>query len=92
MVGGVGPFTILSTNTTTRKQMVQFAVIFLQSCLAWLEGSACGTDFTKLTMMVYMGSMLVLFSDFFIKRCACTQRPLGSPLEPTPLNQPINRT
>lgn len=50
--------------------MIQFAII---SCKAgwpaWKEGGACGTDFVKLTMMAHMGSMLVLSSDFFIKRC-----------------------
>ncbi len=50
-------------------QVVQFAAIFLQSVLAFWEGPQCGSpDFAKLLMMVYMGSMLVLFSDFFIKR------------------------
>lgn len=49
--------------------MGQFAFIFVQSVLAYFEGPECGSpDFSKLLMMGYMGSMLVLFSDFFIKR------------------------
>lgn len=27
--------------------MAQFAVIFVQSSLGWLEGAGCGTDFVK---------------------------------------------
>lgn len=51
------------------EQMGQFAFILVQSVMAYLEGPSCGSpDFSKLLMMGYMGSMLVLFSDFFIKR------------------------
>jgi hypothetical protein len=50
-------------------QVIQFAAIFLQSSLAFYEGPSCGSpDFSKILMMVYMGSMLILFSDFFFKR------------------------
>lgn len=49
--------------------MAQFAIIFLQSSLAWLEGPACGADYVKALMCGYMGSMVVLFSDFVYKRC-----------------------
>ncbi|TFJ81007.1 hypothetical protein NSK_007650 [Nannochloropsis salina CCMP1776] len=50
-------------------QVAQFAAIFLQSLLAFYEGPRCGSpDFSKILMMVYTGSMLVLFSDFFFKR------------------------
>ncbi|GAB5033393.1 gns1 sur4 family protein [Nannochloropsis oceanica] len=50
-------------------QLLQFASIFLQSSLAFYEGPSCGSpDFSKILMMVYMGSMLILFSDFFFKR------------------------
>lgn len=30
-----------------QEQMAQFAIIFLQSCLSWLKGANCGTDFVK---------------------------------------------
>ncbi len=56
-------------NPTPNPQMAQFAIIFLQSSLAWLEGPACGADYVKALMCGYMGSMVVLFSDFVYKRC-----------------------
>lgn len=56
-------------------QLTQFGCIFLQSLLALLEGPECGSpDFSKILMLIYVGSMLVLFSDFFIKRYILKQQ------------------
>jgi GNS1/SUR4 family len=50
-------------------QLAQFAAIFLQSCLALLSGPDCGSpDFVKVLLIIYMGSLLLLFGVFFTQR------------------------
>lgn len=53
----------------TSLQLVQFVAISLQSYLAYTSGAECGApDWAKLVMILYMGSMLVLFGNFFLRR------------------------
>jgi hypothetical protein len=53
----------------TTLQLLQFVAISLQSYLAYSSGAECGApDWAKLAMMLYMGSMLVLFGNFFLQR------------------------
>jgi hypothetical protein len=50
-------------------QLVQFIIIAAQSFMSWSSGATNGyPDFMKVIMMVYMGSMLTLFGNFFIKQ------------------------
>lgn len=53
----------------TTLQLAQFVAISLQSYLAYARGAECGApDWAKVVMMLYMGSMLVLFGNFFLQR------------------------
>eukprot|EP00607_Mallomonas_marina_P007339 CAMPEP_0182419908 /NCGR_PEP_ID=MMETSP1167-20130531/4246_1 /TAXON_ID=2988 /ORGANISM="Mallomonas Sp, Strain CCMP3275" /LENGTH=566 /DNA_ID=CAMNT_0024595065 /DNA_START=174 /DNA_END=1871 /DNA_ORIENTATION=- len=79
-------------------QLFQFTAIFAQSLLSYRIGPTCGSpDFAKLLMIVYMGSMVALFSNFFLQRYIL-QRPYTSldlcgvikrPLPPTPPPAPL---
>lgn len=52
----------------TTMQLIQFVLISTQSFVAWYSGPSCGTpDYAKAMMMGYMGSMIVLFGQFFVK-------------------------
>lgn len=52
----------------TSLQLIQFVLISTQSLLAWRRGPHCGTpDFAKALLIAYMGSMLYLFGQFFIR-------------------------
>jgi len=49
-------------------QFLQFIVIFAQSLLAYRVGPTCGSpDFAKVLMIIYMGSMITLFGNFFLQ-------------------------
>ena len=53
----------------TSMQLGQFALIFLQSLIAYNIGPECGSpDFAKLLMITYMGSMVTLFVNFFVQK------------------------
>ena len=53
----------------TSLQLAQFVAISTQSYLAYSSGVECGApDWAKLVMVLYMGSMLVLFGNFFLQR------------------------
>jgi elongation of very long chain fatty acids protein 4 len=57
----------------TSIQLIQFCIIAYQSISAWSYGPSCGSpDFTKIIMIVYMGSMFVLFSGFFVRKYICS--------------------
>merc|ERR1719473_1893295 len=50
----------------TSMQLLQFCLIATQSALSLYRGDACGGPyFGKVLMVAYMGSMLVLFGNFF---------------------------
>lgn len=81
----------------TYLQVAQFTAIFGQSLLSYRVGPTCGSpDFAKVLMIVYMGSMMALFANFFLKRyifqrpqssldlCGVIKRPIpaSSPLMP----------
>jgi hypothetical protein len=52
----------------TSMQLLQFLAILAQNILAWFKGADCGfPDWYKATMMAYMISMLVLFSNFYVQ-------------------------
>ena len=56
----------------TSIQLIQFCLIAYQNIYAYSIGSTCGSpDFTKIIMLFYMASMLILFSGFFIRRYIC---------------------
>lgn len=53
----------------TSLQLLQFCLISVQSVLAYSNGPTCGSpDWAKVVMVLYMGSMLILFGQFFVKR------------------------
>jgi GNS1/SUR4 family len=53
----------------TSLQLLQFVAIFGQSLLTYRIGPTCGSpDFAKVLMIVYMGSMVVLFGNFFMQK------------------------
>jgi hypothetical protein len=52
----------------TSLQLLQFCVIFGQSVVSFRAGPDCGSpDFAKVLMIVYMGSMIALFINFFLQ-------------------------
>ena len=52
----------------TTMQLAQFTAIFAQSLLSYRVGPTCGSpDFAKVLMIVYMGSMVLLFSNFCVQ-------------------------
>jgi elongation of very long chain fatty acids protein 4 len=52
----------------TSMQLAQFCIIFFQSLVSYLVGPQCGSpDFAKVLMIVYMGSMIALFVNFFLQ-------------------------
>lgn len=52
----------------TTMQLVQFVLISSQSLISWRKGPSCGTpDYAKAIMIAYMGSMIILFGQFFVK-------------------------
>lgn len=53
----------------TSMQLIQFLLIGYQSAYAWYQGPQCGAqDWGKVMLVAYMGTMLVLFGDFFVKK------------------------
>lgn len=54
----------------TSLQITQFIAISSQSYLAYAKGGpGCGApDFAKLILICYMGSMIILFLNFFVRR------------------------
>ena len=64
---------VLKINTWWRKhlttmQLVQFMTVFVQACLMFARGPECGyPDWTKVVMIAYQSSMLVLFAQFFVQ-------------------------
>eukprot|EP00656_Telonema_subtile_P006214 TRINITY_DN12850_c0_g1_i3.p1 TRINITY_DN12850_c0_g1~~TRINITY_DN12850_c0_g1_i3.p1 ORF type:complete len:301 (-),score=60.90 TRINITY_DN12850_c0_g1_i3:243-1145(-) len=53
----------------TMLQIIQFLLITSQNLLSYQAGTACGPpDWAKLLMIGYMGSMLVLFGNFFLRK------------------------
>eukprot|EP01034_Spumella_vulgaris_P022798 gene22798-28960_t len=62
----------------TSLQLIQFILIFAQSLMSYRLGPQCGSpDFAKVLMIVYMGSMVALFSNFFLQKYIL-RRPLQS--------------
>lgn len=58
----------------TIMQLTQFLLLAYQAIGSWIEGPDCGPpDFCKVTMMIYMFTMVLLFSNFFIKNY-CNKR------------------
>jgi len=51
----------------TGLQLVQFLLIATQSAIGWASGPSCGFDYAKALLIVYMGSMLALFGNFFVQ-------------------------
>lgn len=50
----------------TSMQLLQFVTIAVQSSMSLSRGDSCGSPyFAKVLMVVYMGSMLLLFGNFF---------------------------
>lgn len=50
----------------TSMQLLQFMLIAVQSSISLSRGESCGSPyFSKVLMVVYMGSMLLLFGNFF---------------------------
>lgn len=50
----------------TSMQLLQFVTIAVQSGMSLSRGDSCGSPyFAKVLMVVYMGSMLILFGNFF---------------------------
>jgi len=64
---------VLKINTWWRKhlttmQLAQFTSIFTQACMMLAKGPGCGyPDWTKVLMVAYQSSMLVLFGNFFMQ-------------------------
>lgn len=53
----------------TSMQLGQFCLISTQSYIAYTAGPTCGApDWAKLLMIAYMGSMLILFGNFFLRK------------------------
>jgi len=53
----------------TSLQLIQFILIASQCLIGFYRGSDCGLpDFAKVTLFVYMMTMLILFSQFFISK------------------------
>eukprot|EP01038_Epipyxis_sp_PR26KG_P005466 gene5466-7569_t len=53
----------------TSMQLLQFIAIFAQSLISYIIGPECGSpDFAKVLMIVYMGSMVALFGNFFLQK------------------------
>lgn len=53
----------------TSLQLIQFVLISVQSGMAYSRGALCGTpDWAKALLVIYMGSMLFLFGNFFVRR------------------------
>jgi len=50
-------------------QLLQFVTIAVQNAISLSRGSACGSSpyFAKVLMVAYMGSMLILFGNFFFQ-------------------------
>jgi len=60
----------------TALQLGQFSCILTQSLLAYFEGPLCGSpDFVKILLIIYMGSMWLLFWAFFMQRYVLNQQP-----------------
>mmetsp|Transcript_17300 Transcript_17300/g.27002 ORF Transcript_17300/g.27002 Transcript_17300/m.27002 type:complete len:269 (-) Transcript_17300:60-866(-) len=56
----------------TSMQLIQFVLISCQNLYAWYKGPTCGgPDYSKALLIVYMGSMLFLFGNFFLQEL-CT--------------------
>eukprot|EP00419_Tripos_fusus_P031665 CAMPEP_0172779560 /NCGR_PEP_ID=MMETSP1074-20121228/202481_1 /TAXON_ID=2916 /ORGANISM="Ceratium fusus, Strain PA161109" /LENGTH=405 /DNA_ID=CAMNT_0013616523 /DNA_START=491 /DNA_END=1708 /DNA_ORIENTATION=- len=52
----------------TSMQLLQFVIIASQSTISLSRGDTCGGPyFGKLLMVAYMGSMLILFGNFFLR-------------------------
>jgi len=52
----------------TSMQLIQFCLIATQSSMSLSRGNSCGAPyFAKILMVLYMGSMLALFGNFFLK-------------------------
>jgi elongation of very long chain fatty acids protein 4 len=52
----------------TSMQLLQFVTIATQSSMSLSRGDSCGSPFfAKVLMVAYMGSMLVLFGNFFLQ-------------------------
>jgi hypothetical protein len=52
----------------TSMQLAQFCIIFAQSLLSYRVGPTCGSpDFAKVLMIIYMGSLIALFGNFFLQ-------------------------
>lgn len=53
----------------TAMQLTQFVLIATQSAIGWYRGPECGTpDWGKAMLIGYMGTMLILFGEFFVKK------------------------
>lgn len=51
----------------TSMQLLQFVTIAVQSWISLSHGDSCGAPFfAKVLMVIYMGSMLILFGNFFL--------------------------
>jgi hypothetical protein len=52
----------------TSMQLAQFCIIFAQNLLSYRVGPTCGSpDFSKVLMIVYMGSLIALFGNYFLQ-------------------------
>lgn len=50
-------------------QLVQFLMIATQNAMAWWRGPNCGlSDWTKSMLIFYMGTMLILFGNFYVNK------------------------
>lgn len=59
----------------TTCQLIQFMMVFAQVVIMWNSGAACGyPDWTKVLMMAYQLSMLLLFGHFFISKYGNTAK------------------
>ena len=60
----------------TSMQLAQFLIILVQNAVAWWGGRDCGQpDWYKLVMLAYMVSMLLLFTDFYVRICPAALAP-----------------
>ena len=64
----------------TSMQLAQFLAILGQNVTAWLRGRECGQpDWYKVVMLAYMASMLLLFTNFYVRIFPCARvTPLAS--------------
>jgi len=62
----------------TSLQLIQFMIITTQSIVAYIQGPSCGLDFEKALLTVYMGSMLILFGNFFVRQYIVKEPPTGT--------------